>query len=59
MSDSRLTKGCPVCKAAPGGKCLESVKDGSRYIETPHKERWFEKLADAVGTAIGEAKFGG
>lgn len=49
MSD-KLAKVCPVCKAAPGGKCLDTNQ--------PHKERWYEKLEDAVGTAIGEAKFG-
>lgn len=39
-NDPRLNKVCPICKAAPGGKCLEKTLWGSRYIETPHKERY-------------------
>lgn len=38
--DSRLDKVCPICRAAPGVKCLEPVRDGSKYIEEPHKERY-------------------
>lgn len=30
---------CPVCLAVRGGKCLEPIKDGSRYIDAPHQER--------------------
>ncbi len=30
---------CPVCQAAKGGRCLEAVKDGSKWIDTPHYER--------------------
>jgi hypothetical protein len=39
-NDSRLEKACPICQAAPGGKCLEKVRDGSKYIDEPHKERY-------------------
>jgi hypothetical protein len=30
---------CPKCRAARGGRCLEPVKDGSKFIEEPHEER--------------------
>lgn len=30
---------CPKCCAARGGRCLERVKDGSKWIDTPHPER--------------------
>lgn len=30
---------CPKCRAVIGGKCLDKIKDGSKYIETPHAER--------------------
>ena len=30
---------CPVCQAAKGGRCLEPVKDGNKWIDTPHRER--------------------
>lgn len=30
---------CPKCRAARGGRCLEPVKDGSKFIEEPHAER--------------------
>jgi hypothetical protein len=30
---------CPKCSAAPGGRCLESVLNGSKYIAEFHKER--------------------
>lgn len=30
---------CPLCKAARGGRCLESIKDGSKYIDQPHQVR--------------------
>lgn len=38
--DARLTKVCPVCKAAPGGKCLEPHMWGRKYIDTPHDARF-------------------
>lgn len=38
--DNRLAKACPVCKAALGGKCLEKIKDGSKYIDEPHQQRY-------------------
>lgn len=31
---------CPKCKAARGGRCLEAVRDGSKFIDTPHTERF-------------------
>jgi len=34
-----LDKVCPFCNAAIGAKCLEKVKDGSRWIEYFHPER--------------------
>jgi hypothetical protein len=40
--DERLIKVCPVCKAAPGGKCLEANLYGSKYINEPHKERYMD-----------------
>ena len=30
---------CPKCKAARGGRCLEPVKDGQKFIDQPHAER--------------------
>lgn len=30
---------CPKCFAAKGGRCLEAVKDGSKFIDQPHPER--------------------
>lgn len=36
---SPLNVVCPLCHAAKGGKCLEKVRDGSKWIDTPHPER--------------------
>lgn len=30
---------CPKCRAVRGGRCLDPVKDGSKYIDNPHPER--------------------
>lgn len=30
---------CPKCFAVRGGRCLEPVKDGSRFVDVPHVER--------------------
>jgi hypothetical protein len=30
---------CPKCRASIGGKCLEAVQDGSKYIDHFHEER--------------------
>lgn len=38
---------CPKCRAARGGKCLEKIKDGSKYIDTPHPERVIASKEDA------------
>lgn len=41
--DKRLEKVCPICKAAPTGKCLERASGGSygyKWIDEPHKERY-------------------
>jgi hypothetical protein len=30
---------CPACRACRGGKCLDEVLWGSKYIDEPHEER--------------------
>lgn len=31
--------GCPKCHAAPNVRCLEPVKDGSKFVDYIHSER--------------------
>lgn len=39
---------CPKCRAAKGGRCLDPVKDGSKFIDEPHAERWDEANQEAA-----------
>lgn len=41
--ERRFAKACPICKAAPTGRCLEKVKDGHQYLAEPHPERYAEE----------------
>ncbi len=38
---------CPICSAAKGGKCLTKIRDGRKYREVPHNERF-----DLAGISI-------
>lgn len=50
-----ISIGCPKCHAAPNVRCLEPVKDGSKFVEYIHPERITRatQVAQIQSTAAG------